>query len=79
MKSIKDLPQEFQNIFAEIKAEQEAEQSIDGSQIDVTDEDIKDEVELLKTKVTGEDVEEDGEGEEVDMEFTSQELRAIFK
>ena len=45
MKNIADLPQEFQNIFAQLKAEQE----VDGTVLAATEDDIRDEAELLGT------------------------------
>jgi hypothetical protein len=78
MKNIADLPQEFQNIFAQLKAEQDAEEAIDGTQTQATSEDIMDEVVLLKTDVDVDPIDEDDE-EQIDMDAVSPAMRAIFK
>ena len=78
MKNIADLPQEFQNIFAQLKAEQDAEKAIDGTQTQATSEDIMDEVELLKTDVDVDPIDEDDE-EQADLSFVSPAMLAVFK
>ena len=78
MKNIADLPQEFQNIFAQLKAEQDAEKAIDGTQLATTEDDILDETELLGTDVDADPVDEDDE-EQVDMGAVSPAMLAIFK
>ena len=78
MKNIADLPQEFQNIFAQLKAEQDAEEAIDGTQTQATSEDILDEVELLNTEVDVDPIDEDDE-EQVDMGAVSPTMLAMFK
>jgi len=78
MKNIADLPQEFQNIFAQLKAEQDAEEAIDGTQTQATSEDIMDEVELLKTDVDVDPIDEDDE-EQADLSFVSPAMLAVFK
>jgi len=78
MKNIADLPQEFQNIFAQLKAEQDAEKAIDGTQLVATEDDILDETELLGTDVDADPVDEDDE-EQVDMGAVSPAMLAVFK
>ena len=78
MKNIADLPQEFQNIFAQLKAEQDAEEAIDGTQTQATSEDILDEVKLLNTEVDVDPIDEDDE-EQIDMGAVSPSMRAVFK
>ena len=78
MKNIADLPQEFQNIFAQLKAEQDAEQEIDGTQTQASSEDILDEVELLRTDVDVDPIDEDDE-EQIDLSAVSPAMLAIFK
>ena len=73
MKNIADLPQEFQNIFAQLKAEQE----VDGTVIAATEDDIRDEVELLGTDFDADPVDENDE-EQVDMDAVSPAMLAIF-
>jgi len=78
MKNIADLPQEFQNIFAQLKAEQDAEKAIDGTQLAATEDDILDETELLGTEVDADPIDEDDE-EQVDMGAVSPAMLAVFK
>ena len=66
MKNIADLPQEFQNIFAQLKAEQE----VDGTVIATTEDDIRDEAELLGTDFDADPIDENDE-EQVDMDAVS--------
>jgi len=73
MKNIADLPQEFQNIFAQLKAEQE----VDGTVIATTEDDIRDEAELLGTDFDADPVDENDE-EQVDMDAVSPAMLAIF-
>ena len=73
MKNIKSLPQEFQNIFAQLKAEQDAENAIDGTQTKASKEDIQEERNLFDADV--EKVDEN----EIDMTFVSPSMRAVFK
>ena len=76
MKNISSLPQEFQNIFAELKAEQDAEQAIDGSALATTKDDIRDEVELLRANDV--DVVDEEDEEQVDMGAVSPAMLAMF-
>ncbi len=76
MKNISSLPQEFQNIFAELKAEQDAEQAIDDSELATTKDDIRDEVELLRTNDV--DVVDEEDEEQVDMGAVSPAMLAMF-
>jgi len=78
MKNISDLPQEFQNLFAELKAEKDIQEGIDGTQTQATSEDIMDEVVLLKTDVDVDPIDEDDE-EQIDMDAVSPAMLAIFK
>ncbi len=78
MKNISSLPQEFQNIFAQLKAEQDSEQAIDGTQTQASKEDILDEVVLLKTEVDVDPIDEDDE-EQIDMDAVSPAMLAMFK
>ena len=73
MKNIADLPQEFQNIFAQLKAEQE----VDGTVLAATEDDIRDEAELLGTDFDADPVDENDE-EQVDMDAVSPTMLAIF-
>jgi hypothetical protein len=78
MKNISNLPQEFQNLFAELKAEQDAEQAIDGTQTEASKEDVLDEVVLLKTGVDIDPVDEDDENQ-IDMGSMSLAMKEMFK
>ena len=73
MKNIADLPQEFQNIFAQLKAEQE----VDGTVLAATEDDIRDEAELLGTDFDADPVDENDE-EQVDMDAVSPAMLAMF-
>ena len=73
MKNIADLPQEFQNIFAQLKAEQE----VDGTVIATTEDDIRDEAELLGTDFDADPIDENDE-EQVDMDAVSPAMLAMF-
>ena len=73
MKNIADLPQELQNIFAQLKAEQE----VDGTVLAATEDDIRDEAELLGTDFDADPVDENDE-EQVDMDAVSPAMLAIF-
>ena len=73
MKNIADLPQEFQNIFAQLKAEQE----VDGTVLAATEDDIRDEAELLGTDLDADPVDENDE-EQVDMDAVSPAMLAMF-
>ena len=75
MKNISSLPQEFQNIFAELKAEQDADQAIDGTQTQVSKEDIQDEKNLLDAEIEKAD---ENDEEQVDMGAVSPAMLAIF-
>jgi hypothetical protein len=77
MKNISSLPIALQSLFAELKAEQDAEQAIDGSQTQASKEDILDEVVLLKTEVDADPVDENDE-EQVDMDAVSPAMLAMF-
>ena len=76
MKNIADLPQEFQNLFAELKAEQSID-AIDGTQTKATSEDIMDEFVRIETKVDADPIDEDDE-EQIDMDCVSTEMLAMF-
>ena len=78
MKSISKLPLALQSLFAELKAEQDVQEGIDGTQTQASKEDILDEVVLLKTDVDVDPIDEDDE-EQVDMTFVSPSLLAMFK
>jgi hypothetical protein len=78
MKSITELPIALQELFAELKAEQDAEKAIDGTQLVATEDDILDETELLGTDVDADAVDEDDE-EQVDMGAVSPAMLAVFK
>ena len=73
MKNIADLPQEFQNIFAQLKAEQE----VDGTVLAPTEEDIRDEAECLGTDFDADPIDENDE-EQVDMDAVSPAMLAVF-
>ena len=73
MKNIADLPQEFQNIFAQLKAEQE----VDGTVLAATEDDIRDEAELLGADFDADPVDENDE-EQVDMDAVSPAMLAMF-
>lgn len=73
MKNIADLPQEFQNIFAQLKAEQE----VDGTVLAATEDDIRDEAELLGADFDADPVDENDE-EQVDMDALSPAMLAMF-
>ena len=73
MKNIADLPQEFQNIFAQLKAEQE----VDGTVLAATEDDIRDEAELLGADFDADPVDESDE-EQVDMDAVSPAMLAMF-
>ena len=73
MKNIADLPKEFQNIFAQLKAEQE----VDGTVIATTEDDIRDEAELLGTDFDADPIDENDE-EQVDMDAVSPAMLAMF-
>jgi hypothetical protein len=75
MKNISSLPQEFQNIFAELKAEQDAEQAIDGTQTQASKEDIQDEKNLLDAEIETAD---ENDEEQVDMDAVSPAMLAMF-
>jgi len=75
MKNIADLPQEFQNIFAELKAEQDAEQAIDGTQTQASKEDIQDEKNLLDAEIETAD---ENDENEIDMGAVSPAMLAMF-
>jgi len=77
MRNIADLPQEFQNLFAELKAEQDVQEGIDGTQTKASKEDILDEVVLLKTEVDVDPIDENDE-EQVDMTAVSPAMLAMF-
>tara|TARA_R110002020_G_scaffold441926_2_gene652997 strand:+ start:131 stop:403 length:273 start_codon:yes stop_codon:yes gene_type:complete len=77
MRNIASLPLALQSLFAELKAEQDAEQAIDGTQTQASKEDILDEVVLLKTDVDVDPVDEDDE-EQIDMSAVSPAMRAVF-
>mgnify|MGYP003147907637 FL=1 len=78
MKSISKLPLALQSLFAELKAEQDVQEGIDGTQVKASKEDILDEVVLLKTEVDVDPIDEDDE-EQVDMTAVSPAMLAMFK
>ena len=75
MKNIADLPQEFQNIFAQLKAEQDAEQAINGTQTQASKEDIQDEKNLLDAEIETAD---ENDENEIDMGAVSPAMLAMF-
>ncbi len=80
MKNITDLPQEFQNLFAQLKAEQTAEQvvdAVDGTQTKATSEDIMDEFVRIETEVDADPIDEDDE-EQIDMNCVSPAMLEMF-
>ena len=69
MKNIADLPQDLQALFAELKAEQTAEQAVeavDGTQTKATSEDIMDEFVRIETEVDADPIDENDE-EQIDI------------
>ena len=76
-KAISELPSALQVLFAELKAEQDIHEAIDGTQTKASKEDIMDEVQLLKTDVDADPIDEDDE-EQVDMDCVSPEMLAMF-
>jgi hypothetical protein len=78
MKNISSLPLALQSLFAELKAEQDVQEGIDGTQVKASKEDILDEVVLLKTEVDVDPVDEDDE-EQVDMNAVSPAMLAMFQ
>ena len=78
MKSISKLPPALQSLFAELKAEQDIQEAIDGTQTKASKEDILDEVVLLKTEVDVDPIDEDDE-EQIDMTAVSPAMLAMFK
>ena len=78
MKSISKLPPALQSLFAELKAEQDVQEGIDGTQTQASKEDILDEVVLLKTDVDVDPIDENDE-EQIDMDAVSPAMLAIFK
>ena len=76
MKNISSLPLALQSLFAELKAEQDAEQAIDGSQTQVSKEDIQDERNLFDAEIETAD---ENDENEIDMTFVSPSMRAVFK
>ena len=77
MKSISKLPLALQSLFAELKAEQDIHEAIDGTQTKASKEDILDEVQLLNTDVDVDPIDEDDE-EQVDMTAVSPAMLAMF-
>ena len=75
MKNISSLPQEFQNIFAQLKAEQDAENAIDGTQTKASKEDIQDEKNLLDAEIETAD---ENDENEIDMDAVSPAMLAMF-
>ena len=78
MKSISKRPPALQSLFAELKAEQDVQEGIDGTQTQASKEDILDEVVLLKTDVDVDPIDEDDE-EQIDMTAVSPAMLAMFK
>lgn len=78
MKSISKLPLALQSLFAELKAEQDVQEGIDGTQTQASKEDILDEVVLLKTDVDVDPIDENDE-EQIDMDAVSPAMLAMFK
>lgn len=77
MKSISKLPLALQSLFAELKAEQDVQEGIDGTQTQASKEDILDEVVLLKTDVDVDPIDENDE-EQIDMDAVSPAMLAMF-
>ena len=80
MKNIADLPQDLQALFAELKAEQTAEQvvdAVDGTQTKATSEDIMDEFVRIETEVDADPIDENDE-EQIDMTAVSPAMLAVF-
>ena len=81
MKNIADLPQDLQSLFAELKAEQIAEQAVaavDGTQTKATSEDIMDEFVRIETEVDADPIDENDE-EQIDMTAVSPAMLAVFE
>ena len=78
MKSISKLPLALQSLFAELKAEQDVQEGIDGTQTQASKENILDEVVLLKTDVDVDPIDENDE-EQIDMDAVSPAMLAMFK
>ena len=81
MKNIADLPQDLQSLFAELKAEQIAEQAVeavDGTQTKATSEDIMDEFVRIETEVDADPIDENDE-EQIDMAAVSPAMLAVFE
>jgi hypothetical protein len=81
MKKISDLPQEFQNLFAQLQAEQTVEQAVDavdGTQTKATSEDIMDEFVRIETEVDADPIDENDE-EQIDMTAVSPAMLAVFE
>ena len=81
MKNITDLPQDLQALFAELKAEQIAEQAVeavDGTQTKATSEDIMDEFVRIETEVDADPIDENDE-EQIDMTAVSPAMLAVFE
>tara|TARA_R110000824_G_scaffold57818_3_gene157039 strand:- start:1028 stop:1264 length:237 start_codon:yes stop_codon:yes gene_type:complete len=77
MRNISQLPLALQSLFAELKAEQDVQEGIDGTQTKASKEDILDEVQLLNTDVDVDPIDEDDE-EQVDMTAVSPAMLAMF-
>jgi hypothetical protein len=78
MKKISSLPSSFQSLFAELKAEQDAENAVDGTQTKPSHEDIFDEAVLLNTEVDPDAIDENDE-EQIDLSAVSPAMLAMFK
>ena len=75
MKNISSLPIALQSLFAELKAEQDAEQAIDGTQTQASKEDIQDEKNLLDAEIETAD---ENDENEIDMGAVSPAMLAMF-
>jgi len=80
-KQIKDLPLEYQQLFAELKAEKDAvEASASHYVVEPTKEDVDEEYEQLDSVLEEEDEDDYDEDDEntYDMKHVSKEMRSMF-
>jgi hypothetical protein len=82
-RQIEDLPFQYQQLFAELKAEKDAvEASASDYVIEPTNEDVIDEYEQLDSVIEEEDGDDDGYDEDdentYDMKRVSNEMRSMF-
>ena len=78
MKKISSHPSPFQSLFAELKAEQDAENGIDGTQTKPSHEDIFDEAVLLNTEGDPDAIDENDE-EQIDLSAVSPAMKKMFE